>query len=109
MKRAAVPPLAAAERLTVAHYVAHISRFLNGPCAVLEPTTGQRAVGSTDVRLMAGSVAHRSRDAVDHHWFGYHNPGGCTEHRMLQPFVDGPMGDGPAARILWYNLAYHEG
>jgi GNAT superfamily N-acetyltransferase len=76
---ACFPTLAEAERITAAHYAAHISRFPAGQLAVLDNATGRVVACSTDFRISGvdlGHCEHRYIEAVDHNWLGHHDPRG---------------------------------
>jgi GNAT superfamily N-acetyltransferase len=75
---AAFPTLAAAERITAAHYAAHIRCFAAGQFAVLNKA-GQVVACSTDFRTSKvdfAHIEHRYLDAVDHNWLSHHDPRG---------------------------------
>ena len=79
IQRACFPTLAAAERITAAHYAALIQRFPAGQFAVVETVTGRVVACSTDFRTSAVDFSHfehRYLDAVDHKWLGHHDPAG---------------------------------
>ena len=79
VQRACFPTLSAAERITAAHYAAHIRRFPPGQLAVVEDTTGRVVACSTDFRTSAIDLSHfehRYIEAVDHNWLGHHDPAG---------------------------------
>jgi GNAT superfamily N-acetyltransferase len=77
IQRAAFPTLAEEERITAAHYRAHIARFPEGQLAVVA-RAGQPVACSTDFRtaIDLDHVEHRYIDAVDHNWLGHHDPTG---------------------------------
>jgi GNAT superfamily N-acetyltransferase len=80
VQQACFPSLAAAERITAAHYAAHIQRFPAGQFAVVETATGRVVACSTDFRTSAVDFSHfehRYLDAVDHNWLGHHDPAGA--------------------------------
>jgi GNAT superfamily N-acetyltransferase len=79
VQRACFPTLAEHERITAAHYAAHIQRFPEGQLAVIERATGCIVACSTDFCTNAVDFAHfehRYIDAVDHNWLGHHDPQG---------------------------------
>lgn len=79
VQRACFPTLAEAERITAAHYAAHIQRFPEGQFAMVENATGWVVAGSTDFRTSAVDFEHfehRYIEAVDHNWLSHHNPQG---------------------------------
>jgi GNAT superfamily N-acetyltransferase len=79
IQRACFPTLAEAERITAAHYAAHICRFPAGQLAVLDNATGRVVACSTDFRTSVIDLAHfehRYIEAVDHNWLGHHDPHG---------------------------------
>lgn len=77
IQRAAFPTLAVSERITAAHYRAHIERFPEGQLAVVT-AAGRPVACSTDYRttIDLDHVEHRYIDAVDHNWLGRHDPAG---------------------------------
>ncbi|MBM3222212.1 MAG: nitrilase [Candidatus Tectomicrobia bacterium] len=78
VQRAAFPTLAAAERITAAHYAEHIRRFPEGQLAVVN-AAGEVVACSTDFRTSAINVAHcehRYMDAVADNWLHHHDPQG---------------------------------
>ena len=79
IQQACFPTLAVQERITAAHYAAHIQRFPEGQLAVIENTTGRVVACSTDFRTSAIDLEHfehRYIDAVDDNWLGHHDPAG---------------------------------
>jgi GNAT superfamily N-acetyltransferase len=79
IQQACFPTLAATERITAAHYAAHIQRFPAGQFAVVETATGRVVACSTDFRTSAVDFSyceHRYLDAVDDNWLGHHDPAG---------------------------------
>ena len=77
IQRAAFPTLAEDERITAAHYRAHIARFPEGQLAVVTHA-GRPVACSTDFRttIDLDRIEHRYVDAVDHNWLGHHDPRG---------------------------------
>ena len=77
IQRAAFPTLAEEERITAAHYRAHIQRFPAGQLAVLAGT-GRPVACSTDFQttIDLDHIEHRYIDAVDRNWLGRHDPEG---------------------------------
>ena len=77
IQRAAFPTLAEDERITAAHYRAHIARFPEGQLAVVT-RAGRPVACSTDFRttIDLDRIEHRYVDAVDHNWLGHHDPEG---------------------------------
>jgi GNAT superfamily N-acetyltransferase len=77
IQRAAFPTLAEEERITAAHYRAHIASFPEGQLAVVT-RAGQPVACSTDFRttIDLDNIEHRYIDAVDHNWLGHHDPTG---------------------------------
>jgi GNAT superfamily N-acetyltransferase len=78
VQQAAFPTLAAAERITAAHYAAHIRLFPDGQWAVLT-AAGQVVACATDFRTSAIDFTHyehRYLDAVAHNWLSHHDPQG---------------------------------
>jgi GNAT superfamily N-acetyltransferase len=78
IQRDAFPTLAEDERITAAHYRAHIARFPEGQLAVVTGA-GRPVACSTDFRttIDLDHFQHRYIDAVDHNWLGRHDPAGC--------------------------------
>jgi len=77
IQRASFPTLAAHERITAAHYRAHIRVFPEGQFAAV--TDRALVVGcSTDFRIRFDfdHVEHRYIDIADHNWLGNHDPDG---------------------------------
>jgi GNAT superfamily N-acetyltransferase len=77
IQRAAFPTLAEDERITAAHYRAHVARFPEGQLAVVTGA-GRPVACSTDFRttIDLDHFQHRYIDAVDHNWLGRHDPAG---------------------------------
>jgi GNAT superfamily N-acetyltransferase len=79
VQRACFPTLSEAERITAAHYAAHLQRFPEGQFAVVENATGRVVACSTDFRTSAVDFEHfehRYIEAVDYNWLGCHDPQG---------------------------------
>jgi GNAT superfamily N-acetyltransferase len=79
VQQACFPTLAEAERITAAHYAAHIERFPEGQFAVVEQASGKVVACSTDFRTSAVDfehLEHRYIEVVDHNWLGHHDPEG---------------------------------
>ncbi|MGE3538294.1 MAG: GNAT family N-acetyltransferase [Candidatus Tectimicrobiota bacterium] len=79
VQRAAFPTLAEDERITAAHYAAHIRLFPEGQLAVLNET-GQVVACSTDFRTSAidlQAFEHRYMDIVAQNWLSNHDPQGA--------------------------------
>ena len=77
IQRAAFPTLAADERITAAHYRAHIARFPAGQLAVVT-AAGRPVACSTDFQTTFdfAHIEHRYIDVVDRNWLGRHDPDG---------------------------------
>ena len=78
VQRAAFPTLAEEERLTAAHYAAHIRLFPEGQLAILN-SAAQGVACSTDFRTSAidlQAFEHRYMDAVAQNWLSHHDPQG---------------------------------
>lgn len=77
IQRASFPTLAPSERITAAHYAAHIRIFPEGQFAAV--TSAGEVVGcSTDLQTAFdfAHVEHRYIDIVDGNWLGTHDPRG---------------------------------
>jgi len=77
VQRACFPTLAEAERITAAHYRAHVEVFPEGQFAVLNES-GEVVACSTDLRknVDLAHFEHRYLDAVGGNWLTTHDPEG---------------------------------
>lgn len=78
VQRAAFPTLLEEERLTAAHYAAHLRLFPEGQFAILN-RAGHVVACSTDFRTSAidlQNFEHRYMDMVAQNWLSHHDPQG---------------------------------
>lgn len=77
IQEACFPTLSAAERMSAAHYRAHMEVFPEGQMAVVD-TAGRPVAASTDFRAQVdfGHIQHRFLEATGNLWLTTHDPEG---------------------------------